>query len=423
MAPPTRMHPLRDLSPKPLGGKEARTPRKCQFFDALRRDLGHKPLSTISAESKISESCGRKWKKQYEELGSPARRRTRPKSTVLGRNSKVTKSMCKAIVSPSNPVREHPYEAQIAYFGIPVKKRQLQTMMKRHTRGGGRYLMAFIKKVISSANRAQRVEYGEEHLYKPLFGFWDHIIFTDEAHVDPTSEPRKRVSRELGTRDDPENITERPPLKGVRFHIAAWISWYGKADKLEFYNDEEDIIEETPPYPSKPRRRPTTETEEEYKQRVQEWEAGKPHPRDVTVQGNAMTQVYYVDRLLPIYCDAVKAMEEIDDKPWLLQEDGDPSHGMRKAGLAQAYKAERNIKNLRHPAQSPDLNPIEGIWSIIKQRLRYRIFDSDDEMKAALQDEWASITMEQIRERIAAMPSRCARLIKSNGGPIRGKKW
>jgi len=72
---------------------------------------------------------------------------------------------------------------------------------------------------------------------------------------------------------------------------------------------------------------------------------------------------------------------------WYLQEDGDPSHGMRKRGLAEEYKEAYNIKNLKHPAQSPDLNPIEAIWNIIKQRLHCRIFNSDKEVKAAIQEE------------------------------------
>ncbi|PMD15715.1 hypothetical protein NA56DRAFT_329312 [Hyaloscypha hepaticicola] len=79
-----------------------------------------------------------------------------------------------------------------------------------------------------------------------------------------------------------------------------------------------------------------------------------------------MIQKYYVERLLPIYVEVVKSMREIDEKPWLLQEDGDPSHGMRKKGLAQEYKESHNIQNLSYPVQSPDLNPIEGIWAIIK---------------------------------------------------------
>lgn len=97
---------------------------------------------------------------------------------------------------------------------------------------------------------------------------------------------RRKVGslREEGHRDDPENIKERPHLKGVRFHIAAWVSWWGKAERRRFYNDEEDKVEE-PAYPQKPRHRPTTEDKEEYTERVREWEAGKPHKVEVKVQG------------------------------------------------------------------------------------------------------------------------------------------
>lgn len=168
-----------------------------------------------------------------------------------------------------------------------------------------------------SKNQIARESYGQEHVYKPLFGFWDYIFFTDEAHVDPTSQCVGDVLRERGKRYDDENIKKRPPLKGVRFHIAAWINWYGKGSKLEFYNDEEDHVEQ-PKMPSKPRRRPITETESEYQERLKEWEATKPYDIEVKVKGNAMTQKYYVERLLPVYCKAVKAARLIDEKQWYL---------------------------------------------------------------------------------------------------------
>lgn len=116
-------------------------------------------------------------------------------------------------------------------------------------------------------------------------------------------------------------------------------------------------------------------------------------------------------------------MKEIDNKPWLLQEDNDPSHGMRKKGLAQEYKEAHNIQNLVHPTQSPDLNPIEAIWAIIKQRVRRRIFDTKNEMKKALQEEWDKITMQEIRNRIANLPKRYILVAKSSGKPVRGNKW
>jgi hypothetical protein len=74
-----------------------------------------------------------------------------------------------------------------------------------------------------------------------------------------------------------------------------------------------------------------------------------------------MTQKYYVKNLLPFYVKAIKSMCKIDDKPWLLQENSDLSHSIRKAGLARKYKDAYNIQNLIYLAQSPDLNPIEGI--------------------------------------------------------------
>jgi hypothetical protein len=136
-----------------------------------------------------------------------------------------------------------------------------------------------------------------------------------------------------------------------------------------------------------------------------------------------MTQKYYVERLLPIYCQAIESMRQINNKEWFLQEDGDPSHGMHKEGLAAEYKAARNIKNWFHPAQSPDLNPIEGIWLIIKSRLHRKVYNSEDELKEALQAEWAKITRKEIQERISDLCRRCPELVRSNGGPMRGKKW
>ncbi|KFY42549.1 hypothetical protein V495_04454 [Pseudogymnoascus sp. VKM F-4514 (FW-929)] len=75
-------------------------------------------------------------------------------------------------------------------------------------------------------------------------------------------------------RDDPETIEERPPLQGVRFHIAAWVSSWGEAETPRFYNAEENMGDE-PVYAQKPRRRLTTEEKHGYTESAREWGAGK----------------------------------------------------------------------------------------------------------------------------------------------------
>jgi hypothetical protein len=57
-----------------------------------------------------------------------------------------------------------------------------------------------------------------------------------------------------------------PKKKGIKLHITAWINWYKKAKKLEFYNDEDDHIQPLK-RPSKPRKS-QYETDEQFQQRI-----------------------------------------------------------------------------------------------------------------------------------------------------------
>jgi hypothetical protein len=207
----------------------------------------------------------------------------------------------------------------------------------------------------------------------------------------------------------------------VKLHVAGWVNWHEKCPELEFYHDEEE-------YTKKPERRPRPrkskyELEDEFKLRIAEWEAEAPHEVVVKPKGNAMTQKYYVEKLLPLYCNAVIDGRHWKPGPWLLQEDNDPSHGTRKRGLAELYKEENDIDCIVHPPQSPDLNPIEACWNILKQRVRKRVWRSMEELKAILQDEWARITMDEIRARILEMPDRCKLLVETGGKPIKSHLW
>ncbi|KAH7370026.1 hypothetical protein BKA65DRAFT_531777 [Rhexocercosporidium sp. MPI-PUGE-AT-0058] len=186
----------------------------------------------------------------------------------------------------------------IAHFDIPVKPQALTQQLQKRLRKGRRYKQAFVKKEISKANKSKRVEY-------------------DEAHVDPSSMGTGYVLREEGTRENLENIQEKPKRIGNKLHMAGWVNWHAKCEKLEFYYDEEEKVVQ-PLRPRKPRAR-KNESPEQWEARILEWEASKPHPVEVKPKGNSMTQKYYVDRLLPVYKQALDSARARDPlSPWIL---------------------------------------------------------------------------------------------------------
>ncbi|KAF1807995.1 hypothetical protein P152DRAFT_406338, partial [Eremomyces bilateralis CBS 781.70] len=72
---------------------------------------------------------------------------------------------------------------------------------------------------------------------------------------------------------------------------------------------------------------------------------------------------------------------------------------------------------------SPDLNPIEAIWLIMKQRLRGGRWQTVAEFKEAIEREWKRITQQEIRQRIAEMPWRCKKVVELKGGRVRSDLW
>ena len=76
-----------------------------------------------------------------------------------------------------------------------------------------------------------------------------------------------------------------------------------------------------------------------------------------------------------------------------------------------------NVNTLPWPAASPDLNPIENLWSHLKQRIRKRIT-----ARTTLQDvgriaveEWQGIPMQRIHNLIGSMRTRYEEVVHNRG--------
>ena len=70
------------------------------------------------------------------------------------------------------------------------------------------------------------------------------------------------------------------------------------------------------------------------------------------------------------------------------------------------------------PAQSPDLNPIEHLWFLVKRRLAEYPEPPKEitELWERVQAEWEKIEMGQCQELIESMPRRVQEVIKTKGG-------
>ncbi len=66
-------------------------------------------------------------------------------------------------------------------------------------------------------------------------------------------------------------------------------------------------------------------------------------------------------------------------------------------------------------ANSPDLNPIENLWGIVKRKMRDTRPNNADDLKATIKATWASIQPQQCHKLITSMPRRIEAVIKAKG--------
>ena len=102
---------------------------------------------------------------------------------------------------------------------------------------------------------------------------------------------------------------------------------------------------------------------------------------------------------------------------FVLMEDGAPCHS---AYYTSQEREKQAIPKLDWVSNSPDFNPIERIWAILKRRtLRRRASEritTVTGMKAALFEEWEKTTIEEINREIERLPTIVSRCLSVSGG-------
>ncbi len=91
------------------------------------------------------------------------------------------------------------------------------------------------------------------------------------------------------------------------------------------------------------------------------------------------------------------------DADLIFQQDLAPA---QTAKSTKSWLNGHGVTVLDWPANSPDLNPTENLWGIVKRKMRNKRPKNADELKATVKETWASIPPQQCHKLNTSMPRR-----------------
>lgn len=101
---------------------------------------------------------------------------------------------------------------------------------------------------------------------------------------------------------------------------------------------------------------------------------------------------------------------------FIFQHDNAPAHSSK---LIKRFFGENKIELLPWPARSPDLNPIENLWSIIGSKIAEKKIYNQKDLKAQIRNIWSNIDKSTLRNLANSMPNRLRLTINNHGKNIK----
>lgn len=152
-----------------------------------------------------------------------------------------------------------------------------------------------------------------------------------------------------------------------------------------------------------------------FPQKIMVWGAISVHGTSrIHIVEGMMNQTKYIQvlrtRLLP------QVKEWYDNKPWIFQQDSAPCHTARSV---KTWCSENDVKLLPWAGNSPDMNPIESLWSILKDEIHDVPITTKRDLIERLIHVWfhSDKIRNLCRTLIVGMPRRVRALKLAKGGP------
>lgn len=107
--------------------------------------------------------------------------------------------------------------------------------------------------------------------------------------------------------------------------------------------------------------------------------------------------------------------EWFGDGDFHFQQDSAPCH---TAKVVKAYLLRKRVPLLDWPGNSPDLNPIENLWAIVKSRMECQTFTTKQALIEGIIKVWHHECNQgdSLKNLVESMPRRLAQVIYARGG-------
>lgn len=216
---------------------------------------------------------------------------------------------------------------------------------------------------LNRGQRAARLAFALKYKDKPI-SFWKQILWSDESMVETVKAQRRRVYRSVGRQLDPNM------LLGTRKGSASSVMVWGCMSAAG---------------------------------------TGNLHH----IQSN-MKAADYIPILDANLLQSKRKLRLTRD--WQFMHDNAPAHTAR---VTTAWLQQARVRTLKWPANSPDMNPIEHLWIVLKRNLSGLGRAPKSQLFAKAKEAWDLITVAECRRLVESMPRRLAAVIKARGWPTK----
>jgi len=124
----------------------------------------------------------------------------------------------------------------------------------------------------------------------------------------------------------------------------------------------------------------------------------------------SMNHEDYLEILERCFKDALPSLNP--KRKWKFQQDGAGPHRLPKV---REFILKNGLPIMKHPSNSPDLNPIELIWAYMKKKIEGLEIKNQQDLEDAIFEIWEKIPDEVVRSCIDHLRQYLSRVIEVNG--------